>query len=94
MQSIGELTDLFGKKHLTLKGKVSRRSELIGYFYDNALPTWKGKRPLTYGFMAHRLGHLTLFDLESFRSQCEDRRRTLKGFIWSKYFWGVLKETR
>lgn len=86
------LKDLFGNYHIPIKGKISRRSELIGYFYDNALKSWKGKRPLTHGFIAHRLGHLSLFDLEAFRSQCEDRKRS--GYEWGKYFWGVLKETQ
>lgn len=88
--SVKDVRDLFGNRHIPLKGKISRRSELIGYFYDNALATWKGKKPLTHGFIAFRLGHLSLFDLEAFRSQCEDRKR--KGDNWSKYFWGVLKE--
>ncbi len=88
---VTSMADLFGNYSIpTKKSKsTSERSELVQYFYENALRHWEGNNKLTAGRVAYKLSHLSLQDLYAFRSQCEDRAR--RGYPWAKYFWGSLK---
>lgn len=84
------IKDLFGKyQPLPKKKRVTERSLLIQYFYENALSHWRGKQKLTPSYIGYKLSHLKMLDLYAFKSMCEDRRRN--GYPWAKFFWGSLK---
>lgn len=79
----------------TKKKRSSPRAELIGYFFNNAKKGWTSKRPLTVIYVGMCLAYLKTEDLYAFKSQLEDRCRTLGwiagGDLWCEFFWGCLK---
>lgn len=73
----------------TQKKRTNERTELVRYFYENAVRDWEGRSELKPARIAYKLSHLSLLDLYAFKSMCEDRVRN--GYPFGKFFWGSLK---
>lgn len=69
--------------------RTSERAELIKFFVENLRN--KKDRPYAASYIAYRLSHLSVKDLYTFKSMCEDRLRRNGQEAFQKFFWWSIK---